>query len=96
MARARDNRGHVQPLEPSWNPDGYLCNVVDQVCLTAVTSGRGANKVQAAMTETPLTVSPSTTAVTVDFDQETGQSTQVSSSFARSPRTGREAVRAEW
>src|SRR5437867_1504088 len=28
LARARDARGNVQPIEPQWNPSGYLWNAV--------------------------------------------------------------------
>jgi len=31
LSRATDDAGHTQPSEPSWNPSGYLWNVVDQV-----------------------------------------------------------------
>ena len=31
MSRATDSAGRVQPTEPSWNPSGYLWNVVDKV-----------------------------------------------------------------
>ncbi len=31
MSRATDTAGRTQPLAPSWNPSGYLWNVVDQV-----------------------------------------------------------------
>ena len=31
MSRAMDTEGRTQPLVPSWNPAGYLYNVVDKV-----------------------------------------------------------------
>jgi DMSO/TMAO reductase YedYZ molybdopterin-dependent catalytic subunit len=31
MARAADDAGNVQPIEPQWNPSGYLWNVIDRV-----------------------------------------------------------------
>lgn len=31
MARAADDHGNVQPIEPQWNPSGYLWNVIDRV-----------------------------------------------------------------
>ena len=31
MARATDDQGNVQPIEPQWNPSGYLWNVIDKV-----------------------------------------------------------------
>jgi len=31
MVRAVNRVGESQPLEPLWNPSGYLLNVVDQV-----------------------------------------------------------------
>lgn len=31
MSRATDTLGRVQPIVPSWNPKGYLWNVIDQV-----------------------------------------------------------------
>jgi len=31
MARATDDQGNVQPIEPQWNPSGYLWNVIDRV-----------------------------------------------------------------
>ena len=31
MARAADDQGNVQPIEPQWNPSGYLWNVIDRV-----------------------------------------------------------------
>jgi DMSO/TMAO reductase YedYZ molybdopterin-dependent catalytic subunit len=31
MSRANDSQGRTQPLVPSWNPAGYLYNVVDKV-----------------------------------------------------------------
>ena len=31
MSRATDSRGRAQPLVPSWNPAGYLYNVIDKV-----------------------------------------------------------------
>jgi DMSO/TMAO reductase YedYZ molybdopterin-dependent catalytic subunit len=33
MSRATDSHGRTQPLVPSWNPAGYLYNVVDKVRL---------------------------------------------------------------
>lgn len=36
--RATDSAGHVQPVEPPWNPGGYLWNGVDRV---SVQVGRG-------------------------------------------------------
>jgi hypothetical protein len=34
-ARATSNGGEVQPMEPLWNPAGYLRNVVETVRVTA-------------------------------------------------------------
>ncbi len=31
LSRATDAKGRVQPMEPEWNPSGYLYNAVDQV-----------------------------------------------------------------
>jgi len=31
MSRAADSAGRTQPMEPAWNPSGYLWNVVDRV-----------------------------------------------------------------
>jgi sulfite oxidase len=31
MSRATDTAGRTQPAQPSWNPSGYLWNVIDQV-----------------------------------------------------------------
>ena len=31
MSRATDDKGHVQPVAPWWNPSGYLWNVIDKV-----------------------------------------------------------------
>ncbi|MEY4168239.1 MAG: hypothetical protein RIR52_2063 [Acidobacteriota bacterium] len=31
MARATDDQGRMQPVAPSWNPSGYLWNVIDRV-----------------------------------------------------------------
>ena len=33
--RATSNAGDVQPIEPRWNPAGYLRNVVETVRVTA-------------------------------------------------------------
>ncbi len=33
MARATDEKGRIQPLEPMWNPSGYLWNAIDRVRL---------------------------------------------------------------
>jgi DMSO/TMAO reductase YedYZ molybdopterin-dependent catalytic subunit len=33
MSRATDEKGRVQPLEPMWNPSGYLWNAIDRVRL---------------------------------------------------------------
>ena len=33
MSRATDEKGRVQPLEPMWNPSGYLWNAIDKVRL---------------------------------------------------------------
>ncbi|HKD92313.1 MAG TPA: sulfite oxidase [Terriglobales bacterium] len=33
MSRATDSAGHLQPMEQSWNPSGYLWNAVDRVRL---------------------------------------------------------------
>jgi sulfite dehydrogenase (cytochrome) subunit A len=33
--RATSNAGEVQPMEPRWNPAGYLRNVVETVRVTA-------------------------------------------------------------
>ena len=33
--RATSNGGEVQPMEPLWNPAGYLRNVVETVRVTA-------------------------------------------------------------
>ncbi len=34
MSRARDSAGRVQPIQPSWNPSGYLWNGIDRVGVT--------------------------------------------------------------
>jgi DMSO/TMAO reductase YedYZ molybdopterin-dependent catalytic subunit len=34
QARATDDRGSIQPVQPSWNPSGYLWNGIDKVRLT--------------------------------------------------------------
>lgn len=31
MSRATDQKGRMQPLEPAWNPSGYLWNAIDKV-----------------------------------------------------------------
>jgi len=31
MARATDSAGRVQPVEPLWNPSGYLWNAIDRI-----------------------------------------------------------------
>jgi DMSO/TMAO reductase YedYZ molybdopterin-dependent catalytic subunit len=31
MARATDDKGRVQPVAPTWNPSGYLWNVIDRI-----------------------------------------------------------------
>ena len=31
MSRATDQHGRMQPLEPAWNPSGYLWNAIDKV-----------------------------------------------------------------
>ena len=33
--RATNNAGDTQPAEPSWNPAGYLRNVIETVRVTA-------------------------------------------------------------
>jgi hypothetical protein len=33
MSRATDEKGRIQPLEPMWNPSGYLWNAIDRVRL---------------------------------------------------------------
>jgi sulfite dehydrogenase len=33
--RATSNAGEVQPMEPRWNPVGYLRNVVETIRITA-------------------------------------------------------------
>jgi sulfite dehydrogenase (cytochrome) subunit A len=33
--RATNNAGDVQPMAPTWNPAGYLRNVVETVRVTA-------------------------------------------------------------
>jgi hypothetical protein len=33
MSRATDVKGRAQPLEPAWNPSGYLWNAIDKVRL---------------------------------------------------------------
>jgi hypothetical protein len=35
MARATSNGGKTQPMEPLWNPAGYLRNVVEKTNVTA-------------------------------------------------------------
>lgn len=35
MARATDTRGRTQPMEPAWNPSGYLFNAVHRVNVEA-------------------------------------------------------------
>lgn len=34
MSRATDSAGRVQPIEPAWNPSGYLWNGIDKVGVT--------------------------------------------------------------
>jgi sulfite dehydrogenase len=34
-ARATNNAGDTQPMDPLWNPAGYLRNVVETVRVTA-------------------------------------------------------------
>ena len=34
--RAKNTRGDTQPMEPLWNPPGYMRNVVERVVVTAV------------------------------------------------------------
>ncbi|MDF2458186.1 MAG: putative Sulfite:cytochrome c oxidoreductase, subunit [Nitrospira sp.] len=36
MARARDSLGRVQPIEPLWNPEGALWNVIDRIRVSVV------------------------------------------------------------
>ena len=36
MARATSNGGKTQPLDPLWNPAGYMRNVVEKTRVTAV------------------------------------------------------------
>ena len=36
MARAFNRMGESQPLDPLWNPAGYMRNVVEKVSITAV------------------------------------------------------------
>lgn len=33
MSRATDSAGRVQPIEPAWNPSGYLWNAVDRIAV---------------------------------------------------------------
>ncbi|RYJ01915.1 MAG: oxidase, partial [Acetobacteraceae bacterium] len=35
MSRATSRDGSTQPLEPRWNPPGYMRNVVETVAVTA-------------------------------------------------------------
>src|SRR5262249_36055837 len=39
MARATSNGGKTQPLQPLWNPAGYLRNVVEKTRVTAAAGG---------------------------------------------------------
>lgn len=34
MSRATDSAGRVQPIEPVWNPSGYLWNAIDRISVT--------------------------------------------------------------
>ena len=34
MARAEDQAGNIQPMEPEWNQLGYAVNGVKAVCVT--------------------------------------------------------------
>ena len=36
MARATSNAGETQPLEATWNPSGYMRNVVETVEVNAL------------------------------------------------------------
>ena len=38
MSRAADQHGRMQPLEPAWNPSGYLWNAIDKVRLNVEAS----------------------------------------------------------